>query len=67
MTLPVSDDVAKSELSTSELEAISGGLVLTHGPNPPLGGVGGYHGGGAYHPPHLHSLPAGALSLLSTF
>jgi bacteriocin-like protein len=47
MTLLTNDDFAKSELSTSELEAISGGLHLTHGPNPPMGGAGG-----GCHPPH---------------
>jgi hypothetical protein len=35
MTLLTNDDFAKRELSTSELETISAGLVLTHGPNPP--------------------------------
>ena len=38
MTLPTNDDFAKSELSTGELETISGGrLIVTHGPNPPRG------------------------------
>ena len=53
MTLLANDDFAKRELSASELEAISGGLHLTHGPNPPLGGAGG-----GCHPPHpTHLLP----------
>jgi len=52
MTLLTNDDFAKRELSASELETISAGLVLTHGPNPPQGGAGGgCHG--HYHPPHL--------------
>ena len=51
MTFPTNDDFAKSELSTGELETISGGrLILTHGPNPPRGGHGGCHG---HQPPHM--------------
>jgi hypothetical protein len=50
MTLPTNDDFAKRELAASELDAVSAGLVLTHGPNPPLGGHGGCHG---YQPPHM--------------
>jgi hypothetical protein len=50
MTLPTNDDFAKSELSTGELETISGGLILTHGPNPPQGGHGGCNG---HRPPHM--------------
>jgi hypothetical protein len=50
MTLLTNDGFAKSELSTGELETISGGLILTHGPNPPRGGYGGCHG---HQPPHM--------------
>jgi hypothetical protein len=49
MTLRTNVDVATRELSTSELESVSAGLRITHGPNPPIGGQGGYHPGGDYH------------------
>ena len=48
MTLPTDKDFAERELSTSELETVSAGLLITHGPNPPMGG--GYHHGGYHHP-----------------
>jgi len=50
MTLPSNDNFAKRELAASELDAVSAGLILTHGPNPPLGGYGGCHG---HQPPHM--------------
>ena len=50
MTLPTSDDFATHELCASELDAISGGFILSHGPNPPIGGAGGCH---SHHPTHL--------------
>lgn len=50
MTVPTHDDFASRELCASELDAVSAGLILTHGPNPPMGG-GGCHG--PHHPPHL--------------
>jgi hypothetical protein len=52
MTLPTNIDLATRELSTSELDAISAGLVLTHGPNPRRGDDhgGGCHHGGYHHP-----------------
>jgi hypothetical protein len=37
MTLPTTDGLAKHELSTDELDAVSAGLHLTFGPNPPRG------------------------------
>jgi hypothetical protein len=49
MTLPTNNDFATGELSTGELETISAGLILTHGPNPPRGGYGGCH---PHQPPH---------------
>ncbi|MGZ4789016.1 MAG: hypothetical protein ACXVZX_10900 [Terriglobales bacterium] len=49
MTLLTNDDLGKRELATSELDAVSAGLVLTHGPNPPMGGAGGCH---PHQPPH---------------
>jgi hypothetical protein len=58
MNLPISD-VANRELSTGELDAVSAGLHLSFGPNPPRGGEyggrdehGGCHGGGCYGEPH---------------
>ena len=50
MTLATNDDFAKRELATSDLDAVSAGLVITHGPNPPRGGAGGCH---PHHPPHM--------------
>jgi hypothetical protein len=50
MTLPINDDFAKHELASSELETISAGLILTHGPNPPMGGHGSCH---PHKPPHM--------------
>jgi hypothetical protein len=50
MTLPTNDDFAKRELATSELDAVSAGLVLSHGPNPPRGESGGCH---PHRPPHM--------------
>ena len=49
MTFPMNDDLAERELSASELDAISAGLRITHGPNPPIGGQGGYDRGDGYH------------------
>jgi len=46
MTTLANDDLPVREISTSELEAVSAGLILTHGPNPPMG-----HG--PCHPPHF--------------
>ena len=37
MTLQTNDGFAKHELSTDELDAVSAGLHLTFGPNPPRG------------------------------
>jgi hypothetical protein len=48
MNLP-NDDVANRELSASELDAVSAGLHLSFGPNPPRGGE---YGGGCHHEPH---------------
>jgi hypothetical protein len=45
MTLPTNDDFAKSELSTGELETVSGGLFLADG------GRGGGHGHHPHKPP----------------
>jgi hypothetical protein len=46
MALPLSDDFTNRELSIEKLGAISVGLILTQGPNPPIGGAS--HG----QPPH---------------
>jgi len=54
MTLRTNVDVATRELSTSELESVSAGLRITHGPNPPIGGQGGYHHGGYHHGGYPH-------------
>ena len=56
MTLPTNDDFAKSELSTGELETISGGLFLADG------GHGGGHGHHHGHQPHQPLDPAALLS-----
>jgi len=63
MTLTTNDDFGKRELSTSELETISGGFILTHGPNPPVGGAGG--GCHPHHPPHLPPIHYYPLNLLN--
>jgi hypothetical protein len=41
------NDIANRELSANELDAVSAGLHLSFGPNPPRGGEcgGGCHGG----------------------
>jgi hypothetical protein len=44
----MNDHFATCELSASELEPISAGIVITHGPNPPRGGAGHCH-----QPPHM--------------
>jgi len=47
------DNVADRELSTSELDAVSAGLHLSFGPNPPRGGeYGGDYGRGCHGEPH---------------
>jgi hypothetical protein len=55
MNLP-NDNVANRELSAGELDAVSAGLHLSFGPNPPRGGEygGGCHGEPhhGYEPPH---------------
>lgn len=52
MTLP-NNDVANRELSAGELDAVSAGLHLSFGPNPPRGGEhGGEYGGGCHGEPH---------------
>jgi hypothetical protein len=52
MNLP-NDDVANRELSAGELDAVSAGLHLSFGPNPPRGGeYGGEYGGGCHGEPH---------------
>jgi hypothetical protein len=56
MTIPTNDDFAKSELSTGELETISGGLFLADG------GFGG--GNGHHHGPQPHQ-PLDPAALLS--
>jgi len=57
MTLLTNDDFAKRELSASELETISAGIVERPRPNPPPGGAGGgCHG--PHHPlPPIHFYP----------
>ena len=52
MNLP-NGDVANRELSAGELDAVSAGLHLSFGPNPPRGGeYGGEYGGGCHGEPH---------------
>jgi hypothetical protein len=54
MTVATNGDFATCELSVSELEAISAGLIPRFlGPPIVLGG----HQGGAYHPPHCSPPP----------
>jgi hypothetical protein len=54
MTLPTDDDFTTLELSTSELEAISAGLIPRFlGPPVVVGG----HQGGAHQPPHCSPPP----------
>ena len=59
MTLPANDEFAKSELSTAELETVSGGLFLADG------GHGGDHGNHHGHQPHQPLDPAALLSQVS--
>ena len=59
MTLRTSNDFARRELCTDELDAVSAGLVLTHGPNPPIGGGGGCHHA-PHHEPHPRYYPGGS-------
>jgi hypothetical protein len=45
------NEIANRELSTGELDAVSAGLHLSFGPNPPRGGGeyhDGCHGGGCF-------------------
>ena len=59
MTLLTNDDVAKRELCAGELDAVSAGrIVITHGPNPPMGGSHGCHGG--HHSPPPRFYPGGS-------
>ena len=61
MTFAIKNEFAACELSGSDLEQVSGGIVITHGPNPPQAGSGHCHQPvhGPYQPQPIRYYPGG--------